>query len=82
MLTAAALAAASIPSMAQSQSGRAGPPIIRDAEIEQLLREYTQPILKAAGLSQQNVRVVITSTTLRSTPSWPTASASSSIRAR
>ena len=59
MLTAAALAAASIPSTAQSQSGRAGPPIIRDAEIEQLLREYTQPILKAAGLSQQNVRVVI-----------------------
>jgi len=59
VLTATALAAASIPSMAQSQSGRAGPPIIRDAEIEQLLREYTQPILKAAGLSQQNVRVVI-----------------------
>ncbi|HET9902787.1 MAG TPA: M48 family metalloprotease [Xanthobacteraceae bacterium] len=34
-------------------------PIIRDAEIEQLLREYLTPILKAAGLAQQNVRVVI-----------------------
>jgi predicted Zn-dependent protease len=57
VLTAAALAAASIP--AAGQQGGGGPPIIRDAEIEQLLREYTQPILKAAGLAQQNVRVVI-----------------------
>jgi predicted Zn-dependent protease len=43
---------------AQAQSGR-GPPIVRDAEIEQLLREYTQPLLKAAGLAQQNIQVVI-----------------------
>jgi predicted Zn-dependent protease len=56
MLTAATLVATGIPAAAQ-QGG--GPPIIRDAEIEQLLREYTQPILKAAGLSQQNIRVVI-----------------------
>ncbi len=33
--------------------------MIRDAEIEQLLREYTAPILRVAGLSQQNVQVVI-----------------------
>jgi predicted Zn-dependent protease len=57
MLSVAGLAAAGIPAAAQQGGG--GPPIIRDAEIEQLLREYTQPILKAAGLSQQNVRVVI-----------------------
>ncbi len=45
---------------AQAQPRRAsGPPIIRDAEIEQLLREYTQPILRAAGLAKQNVQVVI-----------------------
>ena len=56
VLTAAALSAG-IPAAAQERGG--GPPIIRDAEIEQLLREYTQPILKAAGLAQQNVRVVI-----------------------
>ena len=35
------------------------PPIIRDAEVEQLLKDYTQPILRVAGLSQQNVQVVI-----------------------
>jgi predicted Zn-dependent protease len=34
-------------------------PIIRDTEIEQLLRDYTQPILKAAGLANQNVKIVI-----------------------
>jgi predicted Zn-dependent protease len=45
---------------AQAQPRRqSGPPIVRDAEIEQLLREYTQPVLKAAGLAQQNVQVVI-----------------------
>jgi len=57
-LIAVALAFAGAPAHAQ-QSRQAGPPIIRDAEMEQLLREYSQPILKAAGLAQQNVRVVI-----------------------
>jgi len=52
--TAAALALASLPVQAQK-----GPPVVRDAEIEQLLREYTQPILRVAGLAQQNVQVVI-----------------------
>ncbi len=33
--------------------------MIRDAEIEQLLRDYTRPILRVAGLSQQNIHVVI-----------------------
>jgi predicted Zn-dependent protease len=37
----------------------AGIPMIRDAEIEQLLRDYTTPILHVAGLSQQNIQVVI-----------------------
>src|SRR5712691_1129204 len=35
------------------------PSVIRDAEIEELLRDYTRPILKAAGLAAQNVQVVI-----------------------
>jgi predicted Zn-dependent protease len=36
-----------------------GLPVIRDAEIEQLLRDYTQPILRSAGLAQQNIQVTI-----------------------
>lgn len=38
-----------------------GMPVIRDTEMEQLLRDYAQPILRAAGLAQQNVRVVVLS---------------------
>ena len=58
MVTACAVAAASVPVRAQEKPN-AGLPVIRDAEIEQLLREYTLPILRAAGLAQQNVHVVL-----------------------
>jgi len=58
MVTACAVAAASVPARAQEKPN-AGLPVIRDAEIEQLLREYTLPILRAAGLAQQNVHVVL-----------------------
>lgn len=34
-------------------------PVLRDAETEELLRDYSRPILKAAGLARQNVEVVI-----------------------
>jgi predicted Zn-dependent protease len=34
-------------------------PIILDAETEELLRDYTRPILKAAGLQNQKIEVVI-----------------------
>src|SRR5213079_105710 len=44
---------------APAHAQQKGPPVVRDAEIEQLLREYTQPVLRAAGLAQQNVQVVI-----------------------
>src|SRR5262245_6971247 len=54
-VTAAALVCASVPAQAQ----RGGLPIVRDAEVEQLLKEYTQPLLKTAGLAQQNVQPVI-----------------------
>ena len=57
LLTAAALVATTQPVVAQPKPG--GLPIIRDAEIEQLMRDYTAPILKAAGLGQQNVQVVL-----------------------
>ena len=56
--TAAALALGSLPVRAQTPRN-GGLPIIRDAEIEQLLRDYTKPILKVAGLSDQNIHVVI-----------------------
>jgi predicted Zn-dependent protease len=55
LVTATALVGAGAPAHAQQK----GPPVVRDAEVEQLLREYTQPILRAAGLAQQNVQVVI-----------------------
>jgi len=58
LITAAAVTLAGMPARAQTGSS-AGIPMIRDAEIEQLLRDYTAPILRVAGLSQQNVQVVI-----------------------
>jgi predicted Zn-dependent protease len=44
---------------ARAQDLPRGMPIIRDTEIEQLLRDYAAPILNAAGLAKQNVRVVV-----------------------
>ncbi len=55
--TAAAILCAGQPAFAQPKPGDL--PIIRDAEIEQLMRDYTAPILKVAGLAQQNVKVVL-----------------------
>lgn len=34
-------------------------PIVRDAEIERLVSEYAQPILRAAGLSQSGIDIVL-----------------------
>jgi len=58
LVTAAAIALTGVPARAQNGSN-AGVPMIRDAEIEQLLREYVTPILKVAGLSNQGIQVVI-----------------------
>jgi len=55
IVTAAALLIGSWPAHAQ----QGGPPLLRDAETEQLLRDYTRPILRAAGLEKQNIQVVI-----------------------
>jgi predicted Zn-dependent protease len=52
--TAAAIALAPMAASAQG-----GLPLIRDAEAEQLLRDYTRPILRAAGLEKQNIQMVI-----------------------
>jgi predicted Zn-dependent protease len=54
----AALALAPVaPAFGQEQSK--GPSTLRDTETEQLLRDYTRPILRAAGLEKQNINVVI-----------------------
>lgn len=50
------LAASAVPARAQQAKGL---PVVRDAETEQLLRDYSTPILKAAGLGAQNIKVVI-----------------------
>ena len=55
LTTAVALAMAPMPALAQSR----GPPVLRDTESEQLLREYTRPILRAAGMEKQNIQMVI-----------------------
>src|SRR5438128_3310281 len=55
----AAVALAIAPMSAALAEQEKGPPIIRDTEAEQLLREYTRPILRSAGLEKQNIQVVI-----------------------
>jgi len=57
VVTAAAMALSPL-SVARAQEGR-GPPVLRDTETEQLLREYTRPILRVAGLEKQNIQMVI-----------------------
>jgi predicted Zn-dependent protease len=56
LMTVAALAVAPMAAVAQESKG---PPVLRDTETEQLLREYTRPILRAAGLEKQNIQMVI-----------------------
>ena len=61
LMTAAALVLGNQPALAQPKQidPAKALPIIRDAEIEQLMRDYTAPILKVAGLGHQNVQVVL-----------------------
>ncbi len=53
LVTAVAIAFSPMAASAQ------GIPLIRDTEAEQLLRDYTRPILRAAGLEKQNIQMVI-----------------------
>jgi predicted Zn-dependent protease len=52
---ATALVTAAAPMAASAQ----GIPVVRDTESEQLLRDYTRPILRAAGMEKQNIQMVI-----------------------
>jgi predicted Zn-dependent protease len=54
----AAIALALAPSVL-AQEKEKGPAILRDTETEQLLRDYTRPILRVAGLEKQNIQVTI-----------------------
>lgn len=53
-VTTAVLATSSVASMAQ---GRV--PIVRDAEIEALVRDYARPIFKAAGLTKSGIDIIL-----------------------
>ena len=56
LLTVAALIATSLVRQAEA-AGDKFPPIIRDAEIERTLREFTTPIFRAAGLDPDSVHI-------------------------
>jgi predicted Zn-dependent protease len=58
-ITAVAMLLATWPTAVAAQDDDKGPPLLRDAETEQLLRDYSRPILRAAGLEKQNIQVVI-----------------------
>lgn len=61
LAAAAAIALAPLaPAFAQEpQNDDKGLSVLRDTEAEQLLRDYTRPILRVAGLERQNINVVI-----------------------
>jgi predicted Zn-dependent protease len=56
VLVATALGLAPVSPVSAQQKG---PSILRDTETEALLREYTRPILRTAGLEKQNIQMVI-----------------------
>ncbi|MHC5307418.1 M48 family metalloprotease [Bartonella sp. LJL80] len=47
------------PLLSNAQAQSQSVPIVRDAEIEQLLADYTAPIFKAAGLKTSNIQIII-----------------------
>lgn len=54
LLAAVALPAGPVAALAQGKV-----PIVRDAEIEALVRDYARPILKAAGLSKSGIDIIL-----------------------
>ena len=55
----AAVYAVSASIAAVSPAAAQGLPLIRDTEIENLLKDYSRPIFKAAGLGAQNINMLI-----------------------
>lgn len=57
--TVAAAALIGITSTLQPAQAQGGLPLVRDAETEELMRDYTAPIFDAAGISRQQVEVIL-----------------------
>ena len=55
----AAQSANAVPDQSDKSKRNRGPGIIRDAEIEGLLRIYATPLFKAAGINAQSARVIV-----------------------
>jgi predicted Zn-dependent protease len=54
-----ALAVVIVSSAAVTASAQGRVPIVRDAEIEALVRDYARPIFKAAGLSKSGIDIIL-----------------------
>ena len=48
-----------LPALALPAKAQRGLPLIRDAEIESLLRDYSKPIFKAAGISKSEPQIIL-----------------------
>jgi predicted Zn-dependent protease len=57
--TVAALAAVVVSTASVAAFAQGRVPIVRDAEIEALVRDYARPILKAAGLSKSGIDIIL-----------------------
>ncbi len=58
-LVAACVIALPVPAFAQGGGQTSRVSIVRDTEIEQLLREYSAPVFRAAGVSSSNIDIVL-----------------------
>ena len=58
-ISATAIALATVVATGAAPAHAQGLPLIRDTEIENLLKDYARPIFKAAGLASQNITMRI-----------------------
>ncbi|MFL5215333.1 MAG: hypothetical protein ACJ8DH_15835 [Microvirga sp.] len=56
---AAAIALTLAPVLAHAQDTASKPVILRDAETEQLLRDYAAPIFRAAGMDARAIEIIL-----------------------
>ncbi len=58
-LVAAAVLLHGMASSAPAHAQQGGVPVVRDAEIEALVRDYARPIFKAAGLANSGINIIL-----------------------